>query len=377
MSVSSSRMRLLFIFNNFYFPQFVGGAQTSTHDLCVALRARGHDVAVLCALSQRGILGLMNRVSRRLRPRYQFPRDTIMGYPVFRGWEPVRGISEVLARFDPSVVVLQGGRKLAVGKECLRVGIPTAVYYRDVASIDGEYAIIDPRFLSLANSQFIANSLRAEQVADPIVVPPLVDPERVRVRPRRERVVFVNLNPTKGVEIAFELARHRPDIPFDFVESWRVPFDDFSQYQRRAAALGNVRVLHSRRDPRELYQNAKVVLVPSQVEEGWGRVATEAQVSGIPVLASRRGALPESVGPGGILVEPSARLDAWLAGMSRLWDDDAEYNRLSAAAFKHAQRPDIQPDRLLDHFLEALRSFAAKPSRAAVLRDATFAEAST
>ena len=54
-------------------------------------------------------------------------------------------------------------------------------------------------------------------------------------------------------------------------------------------------------DMRSVYRDTKVLLVPSQWLETWGRVATEAQFSGIPVLASRSGALPEAVGPGGIL----------------------------------------------------------------------------
>src|SRR3546814_9881685 len=42
-------------------------------------------------------------------------------------------------------------------------------------------------------------------------------------------------------------------------------------------------------DMREVYRRTHTLLVPSQWEEAWGRVATEAQFSGIPVLASDRG----------------------------------------------------------------------------------------
>jgi glycosyltransferase involved in cell wall biosynthesis len=71
---------------------------------------------------------------------------------------------------------------------------------------------------------------------------------------------------------------------------------------------------------RRIYQSARIVLVPSILNEAWARVVTEAQISGIPILASDRGGLPESVGPGGILVDPDADISDWEKALSRLWD---------------------------------------------------------
>lgn len=48
---------------------------------------------------------------------------------------------------------------------------------------------------------------------------------------------------------------------------------------------------------------ADVVCVPSR-SEGFGLVALEAMASGTPVVAARRGALPEVVGTAGVLAEP-------------------------------------------------------------------------
>jgi glycosyltransferase involved in cell wall biosynthesis len=58
----------------------------------------------------------------------------------------------------------------------------------------------------------------------------------------------------------------------------------------------------------ELYQTFDVVIVPSLSTPGWTeqfcRVAVEAMASGVPVIASDCGALPEVVGDAGILVPP-------------------------------------------------------------------------
>jgi glycosyltransferase involved in cell wall biosynthesis len=54
---------------------------------------------------------------------------------------------------------------------------------------------------------------------------------------------------------------------------------------------------------RDFYAAADAVLVPSRAE-GYGFAAVEAMGMGLPVIASRRDALPEIVGDEGILVEP-------------------------------------------------------------------------
>lgn len=60
---------------------------------------------------------------------------------------------------------------------------------------------------------------------------------------------------------------------------------------------------------------ASVLLLPS-LYEGFGRSALEAMALGIPVIASRRGAIPEIVGNAGILLDPTDR-EAWIANITR------------------------------------------------------------
>lgn len=55
----------------------------------------------------------------------------------------------------------------------------------------------------------------------------------------------------------------------------------------------------------DFYARADAVLVPSRAE-GFGFAAVEAMGHGVPVIASRRDALPEIVGEGGVLVEPGS-----------------------------------------------------------------------
>jgi glycosyltransferase involved in cell wall biosynthesis len=98
-----------------------------------------------------------------------------------------------------------------------------------------------------------------------------------------------------------------------------------------------------------------MLLVPSQWEsETWGRVVTEAQFSGIPVVASSRGGLPEAVGAGGTILTHDAVAELWAATIRDLWRDDRRHRALSQAALAHAARPAIDPDYQLPLLLETL-----------------------
>lgn len=79
-----------------------------------------------------------------------------------------------------------------------------------------------------------------------------------------------------------------------------------------------------------LVRAARAVLLPL-VSDATGLHAIEALACGVPVIASAVGALPEVVGPAGLLVEPRdpARLAAALRTM---WLDDEAHRRLVRAA---------------------------------------------
>lgn len=353
-------LRVLFASTHAYLPQRAGGIESSTHDLCVELSRLRDEPAVLARLDPAGWLALVNRLRRKLPFGPTFPADRRMGYPVYRGWTPLKGAPEAVRRVQPDVVVVQGSGPVPLARAFLELEVPTVLYLRDVEfdRLGGELPA-DPRLMVLANSKFTAECARRELSVRPHVVPPLIRPEAYRTSSHRDRVVFVNPHPFKGVEIAFALAERRPDVPFLFLESWHLHPDRKAEYQTRASALPNVEWSASVRDMREIYGQARLVLVPSSWEEAWGRVATEAQVSGIPVLASNRGGLPESVGKGGILVDPEAPLDEWEGALARMWDDPDTYEQLSAAALEHARRSEIQPRELVARFRGLLAAHAA------------------
>jgi glycosyltransferase involved in cell wall biosynthesis len=75
-------------------------------------------------------------------------------------------------------------------------------------------------------------------------------------------------------------------------------------------------------DARRFVADARAILVPSIWYEAFPRVVVEAYAAGVPVVASRIGALPELVEDGvtGLLVEPGDPV-SWAAAIERMLDD--------------------------------------------------------
>jgi D-inositol-3-phosphate glycosyltransferase len=87
----------------------------------------------------------------------------------------------------------------------------------------------------------------------------------------------------------------------------------------------------------ETLRRASALLIPSH-SETFGLVALEAAASGIPVIASRVGGLPEAVGDNGILVD-DRRAESWAAAIDAVLaeaHDAAGRTRLRARALAHA-----------------------------------------
>jgi len=362
------RLRLLFVSDHAYLPQRVGGTKSSTHELCMALRGRGHAVGVLCRPGpRRDALWLYHRMARRALGEKRPVADHILGYPVWRRQDlDTASLARVAARLGADAIAVQAERPSPLLVAALGTGLPGAVYLRDVElhKFDAPPPR-DPRVLYIANSGFTASRFRTAFGIESAILLPLMLPERYRCVPDRRFVTFVNPVPVKGSEVAFALAESRPDLQFLFVAGWPVGATEERLRQDRARRLGNVTWQPSVLDMRRVYARTRLLLAPSQWEEAWGRVASEAQMSGIPVLASDRGGLPEAVGPGGLLVPHDAPPAAWRAALAALLDDAARYDAFCRAAASHAARPEIAPGFLVARLEAMLAAHVARWSATA------------
>jgi glycosyltransferase involved in cell wall biosynthesis len=347
-------LKILFATGHGYLPQRVGGSETSSHELILALQEQGHRCAVLSHLQGNGWLAFRNRLAMKLSRR-ELIADRLPGYRVQRAWYPDRQVAAALARERPDVVLVQAGEPLRMAQALRAAGARAVVYLRDVEfhELGGDPAAL-PGQRYIANSRFVAEKFSAAYGPQPQVIRPLFRAERYATEREPQEVTFVNPHPLKGVDLAFAIAALCPAIPFCFVEGWPMSAEEKAALKARVAAHPNVRLQARTHDMRQVYRRSHTLLVPSQWEEAWGRVATEAQFSGIPVLASDRGGLPEAVGPGGRVLPHDAPASLWAAALREYWEDPAVYRAASEAALAHAERPEIDPTHQIAALAEIL-----------------------
>ncbi|HEY1190185.1 MAG TPA: glycosyltransferase [Gemmata sp.] len=285
-------------------------------------------------------------------------------------------VSRACEQFRPDLVLTYGGLPFAAHlmRRVRRAGARVVFCLHNLGY--GDPALLRQADALWVPSEFARDAYRARVGVEAVAVPwPWDHTRAVPARTDGQFVTFVNPIPVKGVawfaRIVAETFRRRPEIPFLVVEGrggteWlgRVPID---------LSGANLRAMRATPHPREFYARSRVVLVPSLCEETFGRVAAEALAGGVPVLASRRGALPETLGGAGFLfdipdryTDPMRMTDAptaeevrgWVEAIELLWDAPELLAAHQARARERAQA--WAPDRACEGVTGFLRGLVGR-----------------
>ena len=100
---------------------------------------------------------------------------------------------------------------------------------------------------------------------------------------------------------------------------------------------------------RKFYRLGRVLLAPSLIEEGFGRIILEAQFNGIPAIASNVGGYPEAVGGGGFLCDPTD-IDDWCNKLELLSSNPKVWNEKSISALKNSDSEKFDADMTIKHY---------------------------
>lgn len=149
-------------------------------------------------------------------------------------------------------------------------------------------------------------------------------------------VLQVNVVPGKGGGIFLDCVKALGhDIPFMGVQSEPGDSDFFVELSAEMAARPEC-VLTSYGNVREFYRTARIVIVPTLVDETFCRVAFEAAMNGIPVLCTANGYLPSMLGDTGVfLPEDPAE---WIDCIRTLYHDEARLRQIGAAQRERLRR---------------------------------------
>ena len=207
--------------------------------------------------------------------------------------------------------------------------VPTPVLHTVHAPLDATFGPAYERVASLVPSVgFISLSFsqRKPLPALPWVanIPNALDLAAFPVLPSRgDYLLFLSrLSPEKGAHRAIEVA-NEAGLPLRIAGKMHHPseqayFEEHVRPRLRSGIeyLGEV----GHREKVELLQNARATLFPIEWEEPFGLVMIESMACGTPVIATRRGAVPEVIEPGrsGVVVDDYREMAAALAEADRL-----------------------------------------------------------
>lgn len=136
-------------------------------------------------------------------------------------------------------------------------------------------------------------------------------------------ITLINLDHNKGGAVLKEIAKRMPDRKFlGVIGSYSAP-PDIGQITDQP---GNVKVIPKTTEIREVYKETRILIMPSEYES-WGRTATEAMCSGIPVISTETFGLKENCGDAGIYCDRND-IDAWVKAIKKL-DDRKAYKAQS------------------------------------------------
>jgi glycosyltransferase involved in cell wall biosynthesis len=322
-------------------PNGYGGTEIVVAELARSLTKKGHEVVVYAT----GDSDLGRIEIRSYFPQAQWPPDPDV--EATHAAFSLRDIARDPRGFD--VVHVHSPSAVALSRLCPYPMVAT-VHHDRVDRFSRIYAE-NPRVRLVAIS---ASQARKEGLPVSAIVRHGLDPDRFPAMPDQGYLLYIGrYSPEKGTHLAIEVAA-RAELPIivageshddDYYRERVLPLID----RHRALEVGPVG--GSRKA--QLMARARALLFPIQWDEPFGLVMIESLLCGVPVLALRRGSVPEVIEDGvtGIIGDDPIELVA-SARIAETFFDRRRIRELARARWN--------ADRMTDDYLSLYREAAAE-----------------
>lgn len=337
------------IINSFYFPNILGGAEISVQHLAEGLLLEGHNVVVIC-LGTESSVSDVNGVKVYCVPLFNvyFPfikRPSLLArilWNILDIYNPImaRRVGKILDSEQPDVV----HTNILLGFSC---AVWRTIRKRNIRLIHTirDHVLLCPRSTMFKNgrncpkqcfscklfsftrkamgshvehvvgiSKYILNRHMSEgwfkNAKNSVIFNSfrrVGNSNRVTVNDMLRFGYIGRVTAGKGIEVllrAFLSLDNRANVELVVAGTGE---DEYLDQMKTMACNANVRFLGF--VPREeFYGQVDVIIMPSLVQEALGRAVLEAYAHGVPVIASRRGGIPEIVESGrtGFLFDPDS-----------------------------------------------------------------------
>lgn len=340
-------MKIIFANGRRTYPLFQGGDGININDLLNKLGTDGHDVIAIGKIDNPDFRESINNVKNQLKElgietsngtanniKYKIPNS--YGCVLLKDELFEKEFRKTLIKCRPDIILTQLNYSHKVIEIASSLSIKVILFVHDhhpfnYLPINRSESISHVFFNSKSTQHHFSYLLKCTHS---ILYSPLSLDRYKSETVDSKYITMVNPTKDKGEDILKEIIRSFPNQNFLIVSGWRGIPKEFSSFK-------NVKIVKRQYDMKKVYIKTKILLVPSQWEEAFGRVVIEAMINKIPVIASRVGGLPESIGLGGILINDFVNPKSWIESINKLLGDQVLYKRLGDKGYNHALSFDI------------------------------------
>jgi glycosyltransferase involved in cell wall biosynthesis len=296
------------------------GAEYMAHGVNKFLMARGHHARVLLYQANR----------YKITRAYEYEGVTV--YPPANELSLAKNADVLITHLDYTQAAIRLARQAK--RPCVQFVHNDSVYQ----------SILDaPEVNIVYNSEWIKEKVNYPN--NSFVLTPPCDYRHYDVNEdpeASEYITLINIDFNKGGEVLQKIAKAMPDKKFLAVMgSYSV--DDKGQITDQP---GNVKIIPNTNDILSVYRQTRVLIMPSKYES-WGRTATEAMCSGIPVVCAATPGLVENCDKAGLFVDDRDDVDQWVRWIKRL--DDKKFYKEASKKAKQRSR-ELDPIKKLEEF---------------------------
>lgn len=281
--------------------------------------------------------------------------------------------NKFLHQAKPDVLITYGGMLLerTMLRNAREQGIKT-VFFLVNASYQNMLSFKDVELI-ITDSQSTSDYYKNKHRLDVKVVGKILDKDHYLATNRSPQyITFINPTPEKGARLVFELARkiqaRDNTIKFMIVESRGTVMDTLKILKDSHPLPSNITVMPTQHHMRDIYKLTKLLLLPSFVQEsGSPRVALEAMINDIPIIACNHGGTHEMVGDAGTYLNipeslrknpsleiPEETINDWVTSVMELCNNPSTYMNKIAACQRQSQLIDNQ--RTIDNLINFIKS---------------------
>jgi glycosyltransferase involved in cell wall biosynthesis len=316
-----------------YPPKHNCGAEGMIHAMNKYLQGKGHEVRVL------------------LWQANHYKIENIYCYEGIDVFPPEQNLTETLFAWSDVVMTHLDYTQQTIGL--------ARVFKKPVVHLIHNYSTYPSIELADRPQYIVYNSEAAKEKLnyqhESITVHPPVDWRQYDINRDPEKnqfITLINLDGNKGGKILREIATRLPEKQFLGVKG---SYSEPASEGQHTDQPSNVTIMDNTPFIMRAYEQTRILIMPSNFES-WGRTATEAMSSGIPVICNPTPGLKENCADAGIYVDRDD-IDGWVKAIKKL-DDPKEYKKASKKAKERSR--ELDPNKELEAFEAWIRDVPNK-----------------